>query len=144
MSLLSRFVARSLLAEIQRIGDDQAARASSDVTDGEFARHVLARLIGFLEACIPSAEWNEVDPFRARRRPRTDGGGRPLPGVVHNARPGDELIACPWCGEPVAINAGVQRVSHELPVCESFHVEMRKQPNFFDAAVFLASRKVSA
>lgn len=136
MSLLSRFVARSLLAEIQRIADK-----SSDVvsTDGEFARHVLARLIGFLEASVPSAEWNQVDIFRARRT-----GGRPVPGVVHNARPGDELIACPWCGEPVAINAGVQRVSHELPVCPSFHVEMQKQPTFFDAADYLASRKVSA
>ncbi len=135
MSRFSRFVARALLAEIQRIAD----RTSEDVlTDGEFARHVLARVIGFLEASIPSAEWNTCDPFRVRR------GGRLVPAVVQNARPGDELIACPWCGEPIAINAAVQRIGHELPVCPSFRLEMQKQPTFFDAADFLASRKVCA
>lgn len=141
MIRLGRFVARAVLAEIQRIADDVAGtRGYPEKSDSDFARTVLARVIGTLEAEVPQAEWNEVDLFRARR----PGGGRPVPGVVQNARPGDELMACPWCGEPVAVNAAVQRVSHELPVCPSFHEEMRKLPTFFDAAHMLATRKVSA
>lgn len=65
-------------------------------------------------------------------------------GVLLVGRPGDEVAPCPWCGEPVAFNDGVQRVSHELPVCETFHTEMGKQPNYMAAVEMLKSRTVSA
>ncbi len=65
-------------------------------------------------------------------------------GVLLVGRPGDELAPCPFCGEPVAFNDGVQRISHELPVCERFHVETRKQRNYFEAVQMLKAITVSA
>lgn len=65
-------------------------------------------------------------------------------GVLLVGRPGDEVAPCPFCGEPIAFNDRVQRIGHELPVCERFHVETRKQPNYFEAVKMLKAITVSA
>lgn len=65
-------------------------------------------------------------------------------GVLLVGRPGDEVAPCPFCGEPIAFNDRVQRIGHELPVCERFHTETRKQPNYFAAVQMLKAITVSA
>jgi hypothetical protein len=64
--------------------------------------------------------------------------------VLLVGRPGDEVAPCPFCGEPIAFNDRVQRIGHELPVCDRFHTETRKQPNYFAAVQMLKSITVSA
>jgi hypothetical protein len=72
MAKISRTAARACLAEIQRIAD--AARAgyrSGRDSDSELAHEVLMRLIGSLEASVPSEEWNKVDVFRRGSSPQS-------------------------------------------------------------------------
>lgn len=64
--MISRSGARAVLSEIQRIADQHAA-TNPVLTESDFARLVLASLLGTLEACVPSREWNRVDIFRARK-----------------------------------------------------------------------------
>lgn len=66
MQKISKTAARAVLAELQEIGDD-AARTGAGLTDGVFARVVIARLTGSLEGRLPRAEWNKVDIFRRKR-----------------------------------------------------------------------------
>jgi hypothetical protein len=63
---ISATAARAVLAEIQRISDARAEKDAS-LSDSDFARSVLASLMGGLEARLPSKEWNKIDVFRARR-----------------------------------------------------------------------------
>jgi len=65
-------------------------------------------------------------------------------GVLLVDQPGDVLSACPFCGEPIAINDGLQRVSHELPICKNFDSEVRKHPTYMAAVEWLKARAVSA
>lgn len=146
----SRFVPGYVMAcspECSRAGVERGL----STTDAAFCQVVLEKLIRALQACLPEEERKLLNLYTLRRLPDEFApavlhvqGGVPVAGVALVDRPGDELMGCPFCGEPVSVNAGVQRVSHELPVCAAFHEEMRKQPTFFDAVSFLASRKVSA
>jgi hypothetical protein len=76
MAKVSRTAARACLAEIQRIADAARAGHKPGARDSELAHEVLMRLIGSLEARIPSAEWNRVDVFRRGPNPgqETQGG----------------------------------------------------------------------
>lgn len=64
---ISRTAARAVLLEIQRLADIEAK--TSVASDNEFARTVLHRLIGTLEAKVPISEWDRTDVFRARTKP---------------------------------------------------------------------------
>lgn len=79
-----------------------------------------------------------VDEFPAEVPPCSEQG------VMLVGRPGDEIAPCPFCGEPIAFNDGVQRIGHELPVCERFTIETRKQPNYMAAVQMLKTSTVSA
>lgn len=73
---ISRTAARACLAEIQRIAD--AARVGHKGRESELAHEVLMRLIGSLEAHVPSVEWNRVDVFRRwSAEPRADAKVKP-------------------------------------------------------------------
>jgi predicted ATP-dependent serine protease len=63
---VSRSGARGVLVEIQRIADENAG-TNPTLSESDFARLVLAKLLGCLEARVPSREWNQVDIFRARK-----------------------------------------------------------------------------
>lgn len=58
--------------------------------------------------------------------------------------PGDVISSCPFCGEPIATNDGLQRVSHELPICERFDSGLHTQPTYMAAIEWLKARTVSA
>lgn len=74
--LINRAAARAVLAEIQKIADDSAERRHWPASENEFARGVLARLLGSLEARVPSEEWNSTDVFRARRAKQSKNPGQ--------------------------------------------------------------------
>lgn len=63
---ISRAAARAVLAELQIIANERALQ-HKDTSDGDFARVVVASLIGSLEARVPSAEWNRVDVYSVKR-----------------------------------------------------------------------------